>query len=204
MRRLVFLLFLMPALALAGVEDSDEAVLLVAHPRLDDSDFAQTVIVVTFPQDTGPMGVILNRPIGLTLGELLEDRAELRDRSDMVYSGGPVQPDALLFLFHSPEHPLKAVPVVGNVYLSGDGKLFEALMQQPEDPSAHRFYAGYSGWAEGQLDAEVERGDWYVLPADAESIYDEATGTLWERLLTRATARTARSGLEPRASMAIR
>ena len=81
MRRLVFLLFLMPALALAGVEDSDEAVLLVAHPRLDDSDFAQTVIVVTFPQDTGPMGVILNRPIGLTLGELLEDRAELRDRT---------------------------------------------------------------------------------------------------------------------------
>ncbi len=191
MKRLAALLLLLPALAAAGVEDSEQAVLLVAHPRLDGSDFARTVVVVTFPQDTGPMGVVLNRPIGVTLGTLFEESPAIKDREDTVYSGGPVQPDAILFLFRSPEHPVKALPVVEDIYLSADGKLFDELMTKPAQGSTQRFYVGYSGWAEGQLDAEVERGDWFVLPAEADVIYAMPVEEMWETLLVRATAETA-------------
>lgn len=198
-KRFVALVLLLPALAWAGVEDSEHAVLLVAHPRLDGSDFARTVVLVAFPQDAGPTGVVLNRPLGITLGTLFEEQPEIAKREDMVFSGGPVQPDGMLFVFRAAEHPVKALPVIDDIYLSADGKLFDALMARPEDAAAQRFFVGYSGWAEGQLDAEVKRGDWFVLPADADVIYQMPTETMWEALLLRATAETAgnRSRLPP-------
>jgi len=194
-RQLFALMLLLPALACAGVEDNEHAVLLVAHPRLDGSDFARTVVLVAFPQDAGPTGVVLNRPLGIALGALFEEHPEIAKREDMVFYGGPVQPDGMLFVFRAAEHPVKALPVIDDIYLSADGRLFDALMAKPEDASAQRFFVGYSGWAEGQLDAEVRRGDWFVLPADADVIYDMPSETMWETLLLRATAETAANRL---------
>lgn len=197
MIRLLALLVLIPALAWAGVEDSDEAVLLVAHPRMDDPNFSETVVLVTFPQDSGPMGVVLNRPIGATLGELFDQDPAVRERQDMVHAGGPVQPDGLLFIFRSTEHPVKALPVVDDIYLSADGKLFDVLVKKTEEAPSQRFYAGYAGWAEGQLDAEVQRGDWYVLPMDVDVLYGMSEESMWETLFVRATSKfaaAARSG----------
>lgn len=191
MIRILALLVLIPALAWAGVEDSDEAVLLVAHPRMDDPNFTETVVLVTFPQDSGPMGVVLNRPIGATLGELFDEDPAVRERRDMVHAGGPVQPDGLLFIFRSAEHPVKALPVVRDIYLSADGKLFDVLVRKKEEASSQRFYAGYAGWTEGQLDAEVERGDWYVLPMDVEVLYGMPEESMWETLFVRATSKFA-------------
>lgn len=193
MIRLVALLLLIPALAWAGVEASDEAVLLVAHPRMDDPNFSETVVLVTFPQDSGPMGVVLNRPIGATLGELFEEDAAVRGRQDMVHAGGPVQPDGLLFIFRAAEHPVKALPVVDDIYLSADGKLFDVLVKKTDEAASQRFYAGYAGWAEGQLDAEVARGDWYVLPMDVDVLYAMPEESMWESLLMRATSKFAAS-----------
>jgi putative transcriptional regulator len=179
--------------ARAGVELAQEPVLLVAHPRMEDPGFSQTVVVVTFPQDAGPMGVILNRPYGVTLEEVLTDRPDVAGRTDMVYFGGPVRPDGILFLFRATEHPVKALPVAEDVYLSGDGELFERLVSRPGEAAGQRFFAGYAGWAEGQLDAEVRRGDWYVLPVDPEVLFAPPAADLWERLLQRARSLTARA-----------
>lgn len=191
MIRFLALLALIPALAWAGVEDSDEAVLLVAHPRMDDPNFSETVVLVTFPQDSGPMGVVLNRPIGATLGELFDQDPAVRERQDMVHAGGPVQPDGMLFIFRSAEHPVKALPVVEDIYLSADGRLFDLLVKKTDEAASQRYYAGYAGWAEGQLDAEVERGDWYVLPMDVEVLYGMSEESMWETLLVRATSKFA-------------
>jgi putative transcriptional regulator len=180
--RFLALLVLIPALAWAGVEDSDEAVLLVAHPRMDDPNFSETVVLVTFPQDSGPMGVVLNRPIGATLGELFDQDPAVRERRDMVHAGGPVQPDGLLFIFRSAEHPVKALPVVDDIYLSADGKLFDILVKKTDEAASQRFYAGY---------AEVGRGDWYVLPMDVNVLYGMAEETMWETLFVRATSKFA-------------
>jgi putative transcriptional regulator len=197
MIRLLALLALIPALAWGGVEDSDQAVLLVAHPRMDDPNFSETVVLVTFPQDSGPMGVVLNRPIGATLGELFDQDPAVRDRQDMVHAGGPVRPDGMLFIFRSAEHPVKALPVVDDIYLSADGRLFDLLVKKTDEAASQRYYAGYAGWAEGQLDAEVERGDWYVLPMDVNVLYGMPEESMWETLLVRATSKfaaAARSG----------
>jgi putative transcriptional regulator len=201
-KRLAALLCLLPVLAGAGVEDGDQAVLLVAHPRLEGSDFARTVVVVAFPQDSGPLGLVLNRPLGITLGALFEEQPAIALREDMVYAGGPVQPDGILFLFRAPEHPVNALPVIDDIYLSANGVLFDAMMARPADTSAQRFYVGYAGWAEGQLDTEIGRGDWFVVPVDAGVIFDMPAEGMWETLLLRATAETAETRRRPAAAFA--
>lgn len=184
--------------AVAGVEDEGDAVLLVAKPEMPDINFAQTVVLVTFPQDSGPMGVVLNRDAGLTIGQLFgPDRPELKDIPDPLYLGGPMKPDGMLFLFRAPEHPVKALPVVDDLYLSGDGPIFESLVARPADGGNRKFFAGYAGWAVGQLDAEIRRGDWHVVPVDAETVLAPPMDDLWQRMLVRAASRSAGANATP-------
>lgn len=197
-RRILLLLAvtagLAPVPAIAGVEDTGDPVMLVAAPQMPDPRFARTVLVVAFPQDTGPMGLVLTKPAGMTLGELFgPDRPELAGHPDLIFLGGPVEPEGMLFLFHWPEHPVKALPVGGDVYLSGDGKLFDALVADPGASQRRRFFAGYAGWAEGQLDREIANGDWLVLPVDLDALFDPDVSRLYERLLPRARGRSARA-----------
>jgi len=183
----------LPLVAMAGVEDDGEAVILLAKPDMPDPRFARTVVLVTFPQDTGPMGVVLNRPLDLQLGKLLSaDRPELTDLADTLYSGGPVEPSGILFVFRAPEHPLRALPVIGDVYLSGDGKVFERLAGEGTDPKARRFYAGFAGWAEGQLDNEIAEDGWFVIPVTEEILFGMPVEGMWEALVKRAMG--ARAG----------
>lgn len=190
-------LALLAGVARAGVEDDGEAVMLVASPKMPDPRFARTVLVVAFPQDTGPMGVVLNRPAGMTLGDLFgPDRPELAQHEDPILLGGPVAPDGMLFVFPWPEHPVKALPLSEGIYLSGDGTLFESLVSPKDRPARRRFYAGHSAWAEGQLDAEIAEGGWLVLPVDPEALFDPDIAGLYERLLQRAQGRSA--GRDPR------
>lgn len=187
------LLAALPFVSFAGVEDDGEAVILLAKPDMPDPRFARTVVLVTFPQDTGPMGVVLNRPLDLQLGTLLgTDRPELAGVTDTLYSGGPVEPSGILFVFHAAEHPLRALPVIGDVYLSGDGKVFERLAAEVTDPKARRFYAGYAGWAEGQLDSEIEEDGWFVIPVTEEILFGMPVEGMWEELVKRAMG--ARAG----------
>ena len=164
-----------------------EAVLLVAHPGMIDPRFAETVVLVTFPSDAGPMGVILNRPGPLEIRSLWPDRPERQKRDDRIFFGGPVQADGLLFVFRMSPPPEKAQWVMGDVYLSGDGALLDRLMAIPEPPVDQRFFAGYAGWAVGQLEYEIEQGGWYVLQADLRVIFEMNALDMWERMLQRAT-----------------
>ncbi len=172
--------------AVAGVEDDASAVLLVAKPDMRDAEFARSVVLVAFPQDTGPMGVILNRPAGITLGDVLAEREDARQRRDPMFFGGPLEQDGLLFVFRAPQHPVKALPIVDDLYLSGDGAIFDTLMTAQDQAANQRFYVGHSGWDDSQLDAEIASGAWFVLPVDPTVIFDMAPDRLWETLVARA------------------
>ena len=190
--------------AAAGVEADAVPVLLVASQEMTDSGFAGTVVAVAFPQDTGPMGVVLNRPSGLTLGALFgTDRPELAELADPIGLGGPVEPDGLLFLFRAPEHPIKALPVVTDIYLSGDGTIFEQIAARRDPADRRRFFAGHATWAEGQLDREIRRGMWHVLPMDADTLLAEPDPGLWRRLLLQATSPSARATGRPPVPLAV-
>ena len=164
-----------------------EAVLLVAHPAMTDLRFAETVVLVMFPPDAGPEGVVLNKPSVVELRSVWPDRPDRQGRTDIVHHGGPVEPDGLLFVFRMTPTPQRALWVTEDIYFSGDGDLLNKLLEE-KGPVAHqRFFAGYAGWAPGQLESEIAWGGWYVLPVDPEVIFDMPVENMWETLLLRAT-----------------
>jgi putative transcriptional regulator len=145
------------------------------------------VVLVIFPKDGGPLGVILNRPTPFTLGKLFPSQPKLQARTDLVYFGGPIRLEALMFLYRNARPLEGATAVLGDLYLSGNGDLLDQLLEQPGKRFL-RYYVGYSGWAPVQLELEVAEGAWYVLPADLETILNGDPKRMWRDLLLRATA----------------
>lgn len=163
------------------------AVFLVAKPELLDPNFAQSVVLVVFPKDAGPVGVILNRPVPVTLKDVFPEEPRLKGRADQLYFGGPVHVNALMFLFRRAAAPQNAFPVVDDLYLSGDGGLLDETLSS-SDGQVQRFFLGYAGWATQQLDFEIAQGGWYVVPADLQTVLKGDPKTMWRDLLLRATA----------------
>ena len=143
------------------------------------------MVLVTQTEDGGTVGVILNRPTTLRLSQFLASEFETRNYREPVFSGGPVMRQALVSLFRTetvPAHP--AFHVLKNVYLTMHPDNIAGLLADPA--ARYRIYAGFSGWAPRQLESEMMREGWYMLPADEATAFSEDTAELWERLLERA------------------
>jgi putative transcriptional regulator len=185
-RILLAALLWLAAAAHAHAQSDGRAFLLVAHPDMLDPNFAGTVVLAVRADEGGPLGVILNRPTGLELRKLVPDREDLSQRGDVVYFGGPVQPDALLFAFRSATAPPHGMLVTEDIYISGNSAVLKELLAHPEHAGEQRFFVGYSGWATGQLEAEIEQGGWFVLPLDTAAIFQMDPHGLYEEMLRRA------------------
>jgi putative transcriptional regulator len=166
-----------------------ESFLLVAHPSLDDSNFGQSVVAVTYPEkESGPIGVIINKPTTKRLKDLLSGQPRLEGRTDFVHFGGPVRIDQLCFIFRSASPDSRALQLIEDVYFSGDLGILDDLINKTSDPVDQRMYVGYSSWARGQLEYEIAAGAWYVLPMDKDLLFTTQYRSLWRDLLLRARA----------------
>lgn len=162
----------------------DRPVFLVAKPGLGDPNFNETVVLVFFPPGGGPVGVILNRPMSLTVNEAFRNERSLREWSEPMFFGGPVQGDTLVFLFRRGMPPERGLRVAGDLYLSGDRGVLEELRARPPQ-RAPRFFLGVSGWSHDQLDTEIAKGAWYTLRDDIDAILRMDPRTMWKALLDR-------------------
>jgi putative transcriptional regulator len=166
--------------------------LLVATPVLGDPNFRRTVVlIVEHEEEQGTLGVVLNRPTEVPVGHVLEPWTELATNPSVVFRGGPVSPNSALALALVPGtdepigwHPLdgtvaKAMSRLGLVDLDAPpGLLSDAIARL-------RVYAGYAGWGVGQLQAEIDEGAWYVLPADPADAFSADPARLWPAVLRR-------------------
>jgi len=162
--------------------------LVVATPELLDPSFTRTVVLLLqVDEDDGALGLVLNRPSGTDVHEVLPGWAALSAGPPVVFTGGPVQPSGAICLGRGrPGGPLVAafaelegVHAVGTVDLEALPEALEASVCEV------RLFAGYAGWSPGQLEAEVEDGAWWVvdsLPADA---FDSRPERLWQQVLLR-------------------
>ena len=177
-----------PADAAEGVAN---AIFLVASSELKERTFSETVVLVTQPPRGGPWGVIINRPLAQRLSEVFTEYETLKNRKDVLHFGGPVQRDGLVFLVRTTEPPPRAVPVLKDVYFVSDLDWIDGLFRRPEPTRGVRVYYGHSGWAPGQLQMELERGGWHVVPADAETVFDKDPARIWPDLIERASTKRA-------------
>jgi putative transcriptional regulator len=178
---------LLPGWAAAQQHLPANGLLLVAKPELRDPNFERTVVLVTQTEDGGTVGVILNRPTAAKLSQFLSPEFPTQNYRDPIFFGGPVMRLAMVSLFRTetvPEHA--AFHVLKNVYLTMHPENIARLLA---DPKAHyRIYAGFSGWMPRQLESEVMRDSWYMLPADEATAFSKDTDGLWDRLMERARA----------------
>jgi putative transcriptional regulator len=173
---------LLLALPVAAQQDAPpNSVLLVAKPELADPNFRRTVVLVTQTAEAHTVGVILNRPTG----------EQIAGQAAPVYAGGPVMPRTMVALFEADAPPeASAFRVLERVYLSMHPENIAALLAKP--PGRLRLFAGFSGWAPRQLESELAREGWYVLPASEAVIFRNRTEGLWEELLDEARNRGRR------------
>lgn len=135
--------------------------------------------------------MIINRPLDHLLSEVFTDIETLKDRKDVLFSGGPVAQDGLVFLVRTQQPPPRALPVLRDVYFISDVETIEKLLRRPEPMRDLRVYSGYSGWAPGQLQHEVLRGGWVLMPADADMVFEGDPARIWPELIKRATTKRA-------------
>lgn len=183
-------------------EEVPNGVFLVAKRQLNDPNFRESVVLVTQHAGGSPVGVIVNRPTKLPLSGLFPDNEKLKDLPDLVHFGGPVSPQVLVFVFRAESPPRDSLRVLADVYMSFSSELLSQLFARPEPTAELRVYAGYSGWARGQLQHEVTRGDWHVVRADADTIFRMDAALMWKEMLKRASARQTLRG-EPARPLAL-
>ena len=153
--------------------------LLIAGPQLLDPNFRRTVVLVADHGDEGAMGVILNRPSGMTVADAAPDLEPLVGAEAPIFAGGPVQPTAGVVLAEVAEAD---EPVFGDVVLvPGLGELADVI----DGAGQVRVFAGYAGWGPGQLDDELGRDDWIVASAEPSDVFSEDPETLWGTVLER-------------------
>jgi len=156
--------------------------LLVALPALDDPNFARAVVFVIDHDEEGALGVVLNRASDVPVADAVDRFGPLVPAPDVLFGGGPVEPDALVAIGRS----RRPAP--------GDMTIVEGLqlVDLDEDPSALgaeveqvRLFAGYAGWAPGQLEQELWQGAWIAVDAEAGDVFTSTPGTLWGDVLAR-------------------
>ncbi len=177
--------------------DSLRSQLLVASPQLGDPNFARTVVLITEHNADGAMGVVLNRPADTTVADAAPELERLVAPGAEVYVGGPVQPSWVIVLAEFGEPVENSVPVFGPVAFVGAGSDLDELTGTI---GRARVFAGFAGWATGQLESELERGDWFLEPARPDDVFSSAPEDLWSEVLERKGgeyALVARMPLDP-------
>jgi len=160
----------------------EKGMFLVADEQLKDPRFRNGVILLIQHNEQGSAGLVVNRGSRLSLSAILPKDSSLTGDGRTLSYGGPVDPNTLLALVKVRKYPPEpADEVVEGLYVTGVGVLDEWTDFSAEVVS-YRTFVGYTGWAAGQLGAEIQRGDWSVLQADAESVLTGDQGQLWKRL----------------------
>ena len=162
---------------------------LVASPNLSDPNFRHTVVLICeHNHEQGTLGVIVNRPTDVLLSEALPQISVLKATSYQVFWGGPVQQHNLLMLFRLTQPPTDPKEVMTGVYLGGNPDTLTQVITKPNPTETFRAFAGYAGWAPGQLEYEMSLGSWAIVTADAASIFDKDPNGLWVDLVEKLRA----------------
>ncbi len=157
---------------------------LIAMPTLEDPNFARTVTYVCAHNEDGAMGIVINRPLKIELGEVLSQmQLEASDpaiNARPVYQGGPVHRDRG-FILHRPALDFgSTIRVSDDIAVSTSREILSAI-SRGEGPVDTLVALGYAGWGAGQLEQEMQQNAWLSGPASAEVIFRAPPGERWER-----------------------
>lgn len=155
---------------------------LISEPFLYDEMFGRSVILLVDHSTDGTMGLVLNKPLPLSLNDVLK---EFKDISNIpIYKGGPLNTDTLFYL-HTLKDVEDSLQIGKGVYLNGDFDAIRRYILQGNDIDGKiRFFLGYSGWEHDQLCQEIEENTWLIGSTSIASLMNEkGSAELWKNVL---------------------
>lgn len=165
---------------------------LVAMPSLDESYFGRTLIYLCEHDDEGAMGIVLNKPTDLSIGQVLTEMnlVEEDDESDdkkllddkNVLSGGPVQTDRGFILHNDNKRWSSSLNLTDQITVTTSKDILENLTST-EKPERFVMALGYAGWSPGQLEQELADNTWLTIDADPDLIFNTPIAKSWEAAL---------------------
>ena len=155
---------------------------LIAMPNLSDPNFYHAVTYICSHNDEGAMGIIINRPLDLFLGEILEQMNMSSHDSETektpIFQGGPVQTDRG-FVLHPPNQKWdSSITVCDEIGVTTSCDILQAIAKG-QGPKKSFIALGYSGWAAGQLEQEIKENVWLNGPADTQIIFNTPVAQRW-------------------------
>ena len=157
--------------------------LLLDSGQLGGSFFQRTVLLVCRHDEEGAFGLVLNRSLGKTVGEMIVADLPERLKESPLYLGGPVQPTALSFL-HT-DNFIPDADVLPNLSLEHSLDTLIELGESFSPSKKIRLFAGYAGWSPGQLEKEMKRKAWLTFPATLDLVFETPPDLLWPKILKR-------------------
>lgn len=161
--------------------------LLVAMPTLEDPAFSRAVVLLIDHDEDGALGVVLNRASEVPVSEATQSLLDLVPAPGVLFGGGPVEPDALVAIGRAHADAARS----DTTFVEG-----LRLVDLDQDPliagvelTQVRLFAGYAGWAPGQLEHELWHGAWVVVDSEPSDVFTSRPETLWHDVLARQTGR---------------
>ena len=155
---------------------------LIAMPALTDPNFSQTVVYISEHNPSGALGLVINRPLNLSLGQLLEHLQITTDRSSVatmpVYSGGPVQPEQGFVLHNPVGHWSTTLRITEQIGITTSRDILQATAEG-QGPTHLLVALGYAGWGPGQLERELVENTWLSTPADFDLLFHTPSERRW-------------------------
>jgi putative transcriptional regulator len=165
--------------------DLSQPVVLVAKRQLQDPFYRATVLLARPMGNDQHVGVILNRPSKVTLGQLFPEHKPSHLVRDPVYVGGPMSTSVIFAIVQRHDSPGgKSLQMMPDVFMVFEGATVDQIIEK--QPEQARFLAGLVAWQPGELRDEIKRGAWFVLDADPALVLRKPTEGMWEELVRRA------------------
>lgn len=155
--------------------------ILIANPTMDDPFFQQTVVLVCSKTESGHFGLILNKSTQHQFSKICDG---IFNDIHAIYQGGPVQVDTLHYIHTRSADIEESIQVYDNLYFNGSFEhIAELVNNHALKTEEIRFFVGYSGWDEGQLEDEIHQKAWFVQPLDVELIFTTSPARLWNTVI---------------------
>jgi putative transcriptional regulator len=179
-------LYAKPSSRAADTEPSIAGRLLIATGEMKDPRFDEAVIYLVKHDSEGSLGLIINRPIAHgAIDDLLKGfgvEGKGSNREIVIHYGGPVS-SRQGFLLHSDDVTLEnSIRATDGIVMTSDIKIIEAIALG-KGPRQFMLALGYTGWAPGQLEAELKANSWFVISADKSFIFGEDAEQKWRRAM---------------------
>lgn len=157
--------------------------LLIAMPTLDDPNFARTVTYICEHSADGAMGIIINRPLNIRLGDIYQqldiESAQPQAANQWVFLGGPVQTDRGFVLHTGQRDWASTLRVSDSIRITTSKDILEA-MAHGDGPEHSLVALGYAGWSGGQLEREIAANSWLSAPGNDEIMFSVPPELRWQ------------------------